>query len=389
MYACEGTCFVCLCVLRLTEMLKTILLLDGSEAMNSSSDYLPSYLLAMRPPLLRFVSQYLNATPLALLGVVVMRNGVADRLCPCTTNASELADTLERDYFLYGGAGVTSLENGLRMALSELVDLKKAVSLSKSDAAVTASVHRQTGAAQLHIVIVSASVTFIDPTDVFRVIATMATFRIVMDVVSLTGAVHVFDECARQTGGHLYCPLNYDHLFSIMHTLGVGRARSGGLRRPRKRPRGGESKGEEEKVPMVAVGFPVYVHRTTGDTTTTYLACPQCHFIQTSIPSTCPLCKLLLCNVCLTYSTFVSHNSLAASTTEVPIRDLLRTHDRKPSSQRQEEHIRCSLCDTHCGNPKEGGTFYACRACHCLRCSSCDLFVRESLGMCPGCVASK
>lgn len=373
-------------------MLKTILLLDGSEAMNNASDYLPSYLLAMRPPLLRFMVQYLDATPLASLGVVVMRNGIAERLCPCTTNVSELADTLERDYFLYGGAGATSLENGLRMALSELVDLKKMAAAGVGAASPgVASPQQQSGVAQLRAVIVSASVTFIDPTDIFRVMATMAAFRVVVDVVSLTGAVHVFDECARQTGGRLHCPLGFDHLLETMHLLAVGRA--GGGRRKRRRAGGG---GEDDnynsnstvgKAPMVPIGFPVYLRRrddnggnesaATTTATTHYLACPQCHLIQTSIPSTCPLCKLLLCNVCLTYATFVAHNGLAPPSTPVPTRRLLL----------EEQH--CGLCGVHGANPREGGTFHRCNGCRAVRCTACDVFVKGSLGLCPGCVAAK
>lgn len=69
-------------------MLRTVLLLDGSAAMNVSSDYLPSYLLASRPPLMQFVNYYLDSTPLASLGVVVMRHGVAVKLLAPTTNVS-------------------------------------------------------------------------------------------------------------------------------------------------------------------------------------------------------------------------------------------------------------------------------------------------------------
>jgi len=199
-------------------MLRTVLLLDGSDAMNRSSDYLPSYLLALRSPILSFASQYLSASPLAALGVVVMRDGVAHRLLPPTTSMSDICNTLETSYFLFGGSGATSLENGLRMALAELVDLKRVVAAQdSSSSATTTTTHVEEDACvQRRILLISASVTLIDPNDVFAVMRTLRAFRVEVSVVSLVGAVHVFHECARITGGVLASPMSFEHLLHIM-----------------------------------------------------------------------------------------------------------------------------------------------------------------------------
>jgi transcription initiation factor TFIIH subunit 2 len=408
-------------------MLRTVLLMDGSEAMNSSSDYLPSYLLAMRPPLLRFVEKYLDSTPLASLGIVVMRDGISHRLLSCTTSRNEIIDVLERDIFLHGGSGAMSLENGLRMAMSELVDMRKVSALAAAAAAAAGSTSATTessatmvssaknvratwkgSATQLSVLLVSASVTLIDPTDVFSVVNTLAALSVRINVVSLVGAVHVFDVCAVETGGLLHCPMNYDHLLHIMDDLATAhRAVAAARRKHReKRKRCSADAADTEKEAcvdaphLIPIGCPVYLQApppptsaspspqpqpqakpsssSSSSTATTtahnegsyYLACPQCHLIQLSVPTTCPMCRLLLCSAPMLYSTYVSHNSLvpaarrlrvvrsrsstaAAEKRMSPSADVAPTAPAKANSEEveiveatDERPVRCALCMT-------------------------------------------
>lgn len=427
-------------------MQQTVLLLDGSEAMNSSADYLPNYLLAMRPPLLQFVARYLDSTPLASLGVVVMRDGISHRLLPCTTNQSEVLDILERDYFLHGGSGATSVENGLRMAMSVLVNLQKVIGLSasletravaeedKKNKKKTAVVHRQrpSSATRLRVVLLSASVTLIDPTDVFAVIRSMAALDIVIDVVSLVGAVHVFEACATQTGGRLYCPLNYSHLLTISAELAIWR--DGGSGREgyhRRRPRssfGADAEAEPREPPrLIPIGVPVYITAPASlGAEKVYLACPQCHLLQLSIPTTCPLCRLLLCNAAMLYRTYILHHRLVPAAQQVRVdaggRDPAamtapRLALKGPATEVKEEvgvssraspskpsvihaapgtdsspvPMRCSLCmmavKQRGGDGAPSSTLWQCSACRSYRCTPCHRFVEESLGLCPHCIA--
>ncbi|CCW65963.1 unnamed protein product [Phytomonas sp. Hart1] len=411
-------------------MLRTVLLLDGSESINSSSDYLPSYLLALRPPLMQFISEYLDSTPLATLGAVVMRDSISRRLCSCTTSANEMVEKLERDYFLYGGSGATSLENGLRMTLSELVDLQKfAEKRPGADASSSPSRRRRPQAVQLRVLLITASVTLIDPTDIFRVIATFRKFHIQIDVITFHGAVHVYDMCARQTGGQLYCPLRFDHLLRILHQLAVNGGYTEDAERSGHRPQLGYilhlaphgraaavNKGnpsevgwksppppkggvESDSIAMVPIGFPIFLERPVKEGVETYLACPQCHFIQTTIPATCPLCKLLLCNVGMLFSTFVAHNRLVPPYRRLP-QELPRLGPGEgPDGEENEEKegeinekagkregdVRCHLCADVVGQAGEDG--WVCESCAGVRCGPCQMFVVETLGLCPSCIA--
>ncbi|KAG5478064.1 hypothetical protein LSCM4_05463 [Leishmania orientalis] len=441
-------------------MLRTVLLLDGSDAMNSSSDYLPNYLLAMRPPVLRLVERYLDSTPLASLGVVVMRDGISHRLLPCTTNHNEIVDVLERDVFLHGGSGNTSMENGLRMAMSELVDMREVAALAATAAKQPSSsvssrdprAAWKGSATQLSVIVLTASVTLIDPTDVFAVVNLMAALSIRISVVSLVGAVHVFEVCTAETGGTLYCPLNYDHFLHIMDDLATAhrskmalaqrkRHQGGGRRQQVERSheegddvQGDNNDGNRADAPrLIPIGCPVYLEAPSPDSAgpssaassrSFYLACPQCHLIQLAVPTTCPMCRLLLCSAPMLYSTFVSHNSL------VPPAKLLRVmrdasvptsvtsaSNNAATAIMQEDNIfqataqqpiRCGLCMTSVldeiimGRTQHDGLsissaaatlaldaaqVWQCSACASYRCNACNDFVLHTIGLCPVCVA--
>ncbi|CBH13726.1 DNA repair and transcription factor protein,putative [Trypanosoma brucei gambiense DAL972] len=350
-------------------MLKTVLLLDGSEAVNCSLDYLPTRLIALRPQLNKFVHTYLDANPLASLGVVVMRDGVAQRLIPCTTNATDIVQTLELKYFRFGGSGAMSLENGLRMALSELVDLRRiAKRLRENNSGSTGSDVQEDVTSRLRIVLASSSVTIVDPLDVFAVQKIVAQLRVRVDVISFCGAVHVLQEAAVLTGGSLHTPMNYEHLTEILRHLAS--------------PEGGSARHVGVQPALIQIGFPMYV----GDEAEgkRYLTCPQCGLIQTSIPSTCPLCKLLLFSVPLIHVTFITRNELCAPSQKVEHATKKKT---TAAAGGAADTARCSLCQRKLAG-EDGGGYWCCGCCLCERCEACETYIRENLGLCPTCVAT-
>ncbi|GET89016.1 hypothetical protein, conserved [Leishmania tarentolae] len=440
-------------------MLRTVLLIDGSDAMNSSSDYLPNYLLAIRPPLLRLVEQYLDSTPLASLGVVVMRDGVSHRLLPCTTNRNELVGVLERDVFLHGGSGNMSMENGLRMAMSELVDMREVAAMAATATKKSSLAARDPRAAwkgsatQLNVIVVAASVTLIDPADVFAVVNIMAALSISINVVSLVGAVHVFDVCTVETGGTLYCPLNYDHLLRIMDELSTAHRAQATMTRKKKHQRSGrrqrvkrsrEEEGDDvdgdgddctDAPHLIPIGCPVYLEAPLSDSVEPsptassrafYLGCPQCHLIQLTVPTTCSMCRLLLCSAPMLYSTFVSHNSLVPPakllqvmgnasaavprTANLSATAAVTAQECGVVSTATQQLIRCGLCMTsivatvmgHRHSDRlgsavgswttaalavDGEQVWQCSACASYRCSACNDFVLHTIGLCPYCLA--
>ncbi|EPY41459.1 transcription initiation factor TFIIH subunit 2 [Angomonas deanei] len=347
-------------------MQRTVLLLDGSEAMNNSGDYLPSYLLAIRNPVYEFIAHYLESSPLVSLGVVVIRDGVCRRLVSPTTNYKDIVSVLERDYFLYGGSGSFSLVNGLRLSLSELVDMKRIVAATQGGKVrgLMGAVDPASRATRRRIVLLSASVTVVDPTNVEHTLSLVAGCDVRLDVISFTGAVHVFERAAEGTGGKLYCPLSYDHLTRLMHQL-IGESRASGSR---KRSREKKLSGSGEKSVPIAVGFPLCEKITgSGDYT---LLCPQCHLPQSAVPTTCPLCRCTLCDVASLFGSIIVHNHFVPQDHKVKDPDAV---------------VICHLCRATQSSDKVD--FYRCEKCTSLRCFACNVFVHEKIGMCPVCVS--
>lgn len=322
-------------------MLKTVLLLDGSEAMNSTAEYQPNYLLALRQPVFQFVRNFLQSSALASLGVAVMRDGVAYTLQPCTTNIHDVLTTLETEYFLYGGSGALSVENGLRVSLSELLPFPQSKQKTTSRGASRQGDVEST-TVNGRVLLISASVTVVDPSNVFNVIKRLKKERIEITVVSLLGAVHVLHQCAVRTGGLLHCPLNYRELRQQLTRLAVAHLSSA-------------SKGKGKNAfstTMIPIGFPLWgylknetkseagVKAETRETaegpeekhdlnlTTQVLRCPECNYTQTSIPTTCRHCGLRLCSAPMLYNMFISRNHFISPVKSLGIASpSTRSHD--------------------------------------------------------------
>lgn len=381
-------------------MNKTILLLDGSEAINSSDDYQPNYLFALRSPLQQFVHAYLqNTTALDSLGVVVMRDGLGRLLLPCTTSAQDVAAVLEKSYFMMGGLGCASLENGLRACMAAILQWPHRAQ-GERETAAAAPIQPIEG----RVIVVSASVSMVDPTDIFRILRVVAKSRIVVHVISLRGEVHVLQECAQRTGGVLYCPMNYPHLKRILKQLGKGAAAASAQKRA--------AAVEVVRRPLVPIGFPIQVVNpddgdseasqqrrrvkleasgsadgiadqeadtaaTTGVAAPSHqqLVCPQCGKALTSVPTTCRHCSLRICSAPFLLAAAIPRHQLCPPTD--PIR---QTVIEGTAAARQE----CGICMAESVHMESA---VRCVACGVIRCGICDAYCRQTLGLCPVCVA--
>lgn len=455
-------------------MIKTVLLLDGSEAMNSTADYQPNYLFASRQPVLQYVRSYLRSTTLASLGLVVMQDGTARTLLPCTTNVHDLLTTLETQYFMYGGSGCLSLENGLRSALAQLVESPQSLMnrsskrgrANRGSASPKTSLPQSSGAGggertsteakkeeegeeevmedaiECRILLFAASVTIIDPTDVFRVVRLLERARVTINVVSLSGAVHVFQECADRTRGRLFCPLHYKHLGTILKQLANEIVPKHGGGKNASSLLGGRH--QSSLVRMITIGFARPTTRVVkrrreatglkdespsqknkveeddpagGLVSMPRIECPSCGHPQTSIPSTCQKCLLRLCSVPSIYSMFVARHSLlppvkalhttgstfVLTATQEDVTTINTTSGTPPfhkentdNEDNKDPHesissstpvgsfsapMHCALCTFHVP------AVVMCQHCGVPRCAECQAYCEQVLSLCPTCIA--
>lgn len=334
-----------------------MLLLDGSEAMNSSVDYSPTRLLALRPCIGKLIAALLDSTPLSVVGCAVMRDTMAQVVAPLTNHAAEIVDALEIRYYLHGGSGSMSMDKGLRACLSELVELRKRAMRSF-----------------LRVVVVAASVTLVDGSDVLSLIPLLQRARIRVDVVHLLGAVHALQLVVSGTGGSYFCPTSYDHLQSILLREVVVPAHS--TNRSQKRRRGDSDDTADGEL-MIPVGFPV-LQPSLEKPGKHYMTCPQCALPQTSVPSMCPLCGLLICSAPCAEISFVWHHALIPPT-------------EAATAAVMDEGSKCALCDVSLSKrpPFDGSQssiVLMCSECRKPRCVDCDALVRTNFGICPSCL---
>jgi transcription initiation factor TFIIH subunit 2 len=329
-------------------MLRTVLLLDGSAAINSSVDYLPSRLLALRPHVMRLVEAILESAFAAQIAVVVMRDGVAHRISGVSSNAGELAERLEKAYFMFGGVGSMSLDNGLRLALSELVPIQKPTSASSA-----ARYYKK------RVVLLLASVTSIDHSDVYGVFSILKRQRVAVDVLSICGATHLTTQLAVQTGGRFVCPLNYDQMRAGIESFAD-------------LPPSLAAQDGDAPV-MLPVAFPVVVLAPAADSADQreLIGCSRCALPLSSVPATCPQCKILVCSLPYVH---VKANMLAPAAQQMPEDDAALSAP-----------VCCAEC---CVVLSRGGGLFKCGGCARWRCQECESYIRTVLHACPSCVAS-
>ena len=318
-----------------TNMLRTVLLLDGSSSINSSVDYLPSRLLALRPHVFRLVDSILDSAFAAQVAVAVMRDGVAHKLCGLSNNAMEIAGSLEKKYFMFGGAGCMSLENGLRLALSELV------TISRHDSAIRDVTVKR-------IIVVCSSVTSVDHSDIFTIFDVIKRHHISVDVLSICGATHLTSQLAHQTGGRFVCPMNYDQLRDAVSCFID----------PPEAAREGPPAMLQIAIPKIG---------TDGRT----VVCSRCLGPLSSVPSTCAQCKVLVCSLPYIHSAFAKANKLAPSSCLLPATEPVERS--------------CAECNAIIDASDSG---FRCDGCGSVRCSNCETFIRTVLHACPTCVGA-
>lgn len=371
-------------------MLKTVLLLDGSSAMNATVDYLPTRLLALKPQVQHYIRTYLDLSPLSQLGTVVMRDTSAHVLSPLTTSATQITEVLELRYFLQGGSGAMSLECGLRTAFSQLVELRTKKGPDRGSASSASQ-----------IVLVTSSVSLVDGGDVRAIVEMLKRARIRVDVVHLVGCVYALQQLAEQTGGQHFCPMNYEHLKQIMTKLPYEssalsqhhNSRHHGKATKRERDEN-NSEGisssfrDDDGCLLVPLGFPELVPATEIPGKS-YLICPRCNIPLQGVPCVCPLCALLVSSLPFIHMSYIWRNHL------VPPVDSLKSPTMLPDAGDIAGVVKCSLCDVELFEAAAGGgvsseavaSFVRCTACSQLRCNDCNEVVATSLGLCPSCVA--
>ena len=165
------------------------LLLDASAAM-ASTDLRPTRLFAAAAAAREFVKEYFDQNPISSLGVIVARDGVAEKVSELSGNPKRHVEAIERA--LKVASGQLSLQAGLDAALRTLALLPTY--------------------GTREVVVVMGALATVDASSLMATLAQCVEAGVRVSVVCLPGEVHVAAQITRDTGGTFVVPETYDAL---------------------------------------------------------------------------------------------------------------------------------------------------------------------------------
>jgi hypothetical protein len=303
-------------------MRRTVLVLDASEAMNQTADLKPTRLTAVWRPIVCFAAAYLEADPIARISVVLLRDGIAKRVCAATSNVDDVESAIRVKYAEAKGSGTFSIVNGLNAVMAELGDpldpysadsvmIQPAPPQPGSQRTAPAVRVPTANSANAEIILLSGSVTSIDAGDIFKTLtlfrsrfnsgvdAATGTFVGVpkIHIISLDGSPHVLQHIATATNGELLCPMNAEHFARVLlHLLPKpvedsryrGTLAQAGQGSSRRRGRA-DAFGAEGPAEMSMVGLIAESGVAAGAG-----LCPLCHAAAPPLPAPCRSCGIAL-----------------------------------------------------------------------------------------------
>lgn len=320
--------------------------LDMSKASNDA-DLAPNrgkYFLTM---LKVFTKEYFEQNPLSQLGVVMVRDGVVERLLDLSGNLKESLLAIPDEII---PKGEYSLKNALEVVKSMLMHVP--------------------GHGTKEILLMLSSNSTCDVGDLEQTISSLKTARIKVSTVSVSTEVFIIKKVCKDTFGEYSVSINEDHYKSLLFQYITPPA-----------IRSSESKPLSY---LIQMGFPLKLEaENVGSLCSCHgkpicggFECPQCKGKVCQVPIECPICRL----------TLVTSPQLVKSYPHMfPVSQYL-----EGANVMADALDSCFGCKQHLGGKQEGGKLFSrCPDCKHLFCSDCDNFVHDQLFNCPGCINSR
>lgn len=319
-----------------------------------------------------FVAEWFDQNPLGQIGIVGMKEGIAERVCALSGNPPDVLKTLANRRDLEP-SGEPSLQNALDMARGGMSHLPSHSS-------------RET-------IIIFGSLTTCDPGNIHDTLKQCVEDKIRISVVALAAEMKICRDFCTETGGIFGVAMNEGHfrdmLFDHIPPPAVRNAQNAGA------PANGNGAPTNTATgDLMMMGFPTRLPDTSAPTLCVchgimksegYL-CPRCLSKVCDIPTDCPVCDLVI----------VSAPHLARSYHHLfPVKPYDAVRSLDPN---EDASLTCNGCGTafpltgHAPLSSAGAADgvsrygrYRCPECKKDFCSECDVFVHDILHCCPSC----
>lgn len=328
-----------------------VLVLDCSEAM-AEKDLRPNRHVMIVQYAIDFVHEFFDQNPISQLGIVTMRNGLAQMISQISGNPQDHIDALKQ-IRKQEPKGNPSLQNALEMSRGLLLP-------------VPAHCTKE-------VLIIFGSLSSTDPGDIHQTITSLVQESIRVKVVGLSAQVAICKELCKATNygdeSFYKVPLDETHCKELFQEAVVPL------------PVNKINKG----FTLVRMGFPTRIFEDSP----TFCAChskliyggyfcPNCQSKVCSLPTVCPCCDLTL--ILSTHLARSYHHLMPLKTfTEVPSAEDFPT-DNCFSCQ-----IRFPTIINHKTGELLTSSRYRCESCKKDFCIDCDVYIHEVLHNCPGC----
>lgn len=307
-------------------------------------DFRPNNMAVVANSVESFIREFFDQNPLSHLGLIIIRNGVSQRLTDLSGSPEAHIKALRSNL---DSGGDASIQNALDLARSFLGQ-------------IPSYGHRE-------VLMVYSALSTCDPGDIMDTIKKCKQANMRCSVVGLSAEIYICKLLCEQTGGVYTIALNESHLKELIleHAPpppALADSAIASLVRM-----GFPERGSEEAVAFCACHREVKVGGC-------YI-CPQCKARVCDLPTECNICGL----------TLVSSPHLARSYhhlfpveafEEVSLIGLVQKFPKLCFGCQQELPF---------AGGKMTGVRVACPRCKQHFCFDCDIYIHESLHNCPGC----
>lgn len=393
-----------------------IVVLDGSLAM-LEKDLRPTRMTLTLQYLTDFITEFFDQNPISQMGILMMRNGVANLISEVSGSPQYHLERLRqlklRQHNRYEPKGDPSLQNALEMARSMLKYRGQELKHLKE------------------VLVIFGSLFTLDPGNIHKTIDSLVKDDIKCKVIGLLAQVAICQELVTKTnGGSVTTAIdkNYGVIMNEAHykDLMMDCVNPLPISEEEKQKQSLQTGKDTQGVPLLRMGFPLKSqpnlghslnnsqftidypvllasHPTNGSdasnqmvlVTNTITAestsiaeagqlavigyqCPQCKNRVTNLPTICPVCGLML--ILSTHLARLYHHLLP-----------LAPYDEVPVASSYSSDT-CEGCMLIFPTPQEVSLTelksllrYQCKKCNHVYCIDCDVFIHETLHNCPGC----
>ncbi|KAI9208941.1 Ssl1-like-domain-containing protein [Polychytrium aggregatum] len=348
------------------------LVLDMSKSM-SETDLHPTRWECAWTHVSQFILEYFDQNPLSLMGIIVTRDGVAEKLTELEGNPKHHLDALRKKENREL-RGEPSLQNALELARESL---RNVPSHGTREALV-----------------IFGSLTTCDPGNIFDTLSSLKSNCIRVSVVGLAAEVDVCRKLSKDTRGTYGVAMSDSHFKDLLFES---------LPPP-------PIADNADSSDLIQMGFPMSTDLKVGSFCSCHqriishgYLCPRCKSMICELPIGCPVCKLTLVSSPLLarsyHHLFPVDNFIDLPWSKIDPSDQLPASNQCFACQipfpARPPALRSRTPNAPSGGPaaipaltaSEHSGRNECPKCRKRFCNECDSFVHDVLHNCPGCLS--